>query len=176
MSLIDGLNQIARMQGRPQIDPTVIVDEGGYEPAERPTELLGHNPDPDHDTPADDPVSPLVAIGLRQSPQAVSEAVITKEPGQVVRAEFKPITHSEELFIAGGAASFKGQTVELTQRETAAIARIVLGALQARLRAELDRLGVQRVRRIKAKPALAPAAIVAPVKRKPGRPKKVPNA
>lgn len=106
------------------------------------------------------PPSPLIELGKRAMAPPPAPAVIADEMGTQI-----PVS-PEILVVVGRQAAFRGQAVELTEQDEAAIARIVLEAAQRRLRAQLDAVKIQAPRRRKKE-----VQVEAP-KRRRGRPPK----
>lgn len=147
MSIIDGLNELSRLQGRDPIDPTVI--EGGAPP------LDGYD-DP-HEEKPEEP-TPLVRLARRvpvmDQPQA--------DPPEA------------SLCLVDHQASYRNQQVELSDSEFAAIASIVLRAVRRRLDSHYKELLAKLPKRVRVSRTAAPEAPAEPVRRKRGRPRKNP--
>ena len=174
-NLLDDLNAVRARNGQDLINPFAIqgFEEGSpplppldmerieaANPASHLSAELLAEPDP---TPGPPP-SPLVMLG-----EAKEEPKEAPQPSPF-QAGVLPLD-PDLLLVMGGQASFKGQAVELSETDQAAVARIVLESAQRRLREQLDQVRKAAPRRIR---AARPADPIPPVvKRKPGRPSKV---
>lgn len=167
--LIQRLAEIREMQGKePLPDPTVI--EGGPLPPRPPRD---EDPDFEPNFPDEEvrepmpPPSPLHQLGRVPPPSpAPSPPQGFPVPDLAVAA-----------FDSGARiASYKGQEVELTEKEAVAVRTVVVRALQRYYRAKATELDGARTRRKRRKAEVASGAEggdrAAPPKRR-GRPRKV---
>ena len=157
MSLVDDLNRISDMQGKPRINPNRIDVFGPQDPPAPPPP----NEDPDWLDPELDvdmaPPSPLIP---RQAPKP-----------QTPVAETHPNLFS--LAVADRMASWKGRDVILSEEDEKNIRSIVLRAIQRALEVEMLDAGIAprkpRGRKAKASPAQNTTETPEPV---PGQPAK----
>lgn len=184
MGLVEDLNKIAAMQGKPPIDPGIIQGEGqrpAFDP-DVPADWL--DPELDMGEPAPSfaaPPSPLIPRRSpnHPTPKAPDPKSATQPPAGFDAPVFPeaPSLPTFSLCVADRLASWKTRSVTLTEPEEAAIRAIVLKAIQREVQADLA--AVEKPRRTRRKPALGTvsdgvALIPGPtVRRKPGRPRKV---
>lgn len=107
-SFIDRMNEIARMQGKDQIDPTRIE---GFSP---PHPDFTSEPEP-IDSPSLPPQMPEWPVPERPAPEPQPEPVRQPEA---------------KLIVVDGKAEFSGYSVRLSERDQAIITGVVVKALQ----------------------------------------------
>jgi hypothetical protein len=117
MSIIDQLNAVSRLQGRPPIDPTVI--EGGTPPLDGEPQDVSRETIPELPDEAFEEPSPLVNLARRMPPPDVPRETIPS------------------LVLLDRVATFKDQKVDLDDAEYGAIASIVLRAIERRVKVQL---------------------------------------
>ena len=174
-TVLDEMNEVRTRNGQDPINPFQIQGfEGGDAPpldwdriqAANPASRLPEIDDPQPPAPAPpapmtaEPVSPLVALG---------EAKDAPQPPPFRPGVLPPLDDTQ-VVVHGRQSSFRGQFVDLSDSEHAAIGRIILEAAQRRLRAQLDEVRKRAPRRLVAKKSEPSPPVVVPKKR--GRPRK----
>lgn len=173
--------------------PNIVVDQiraqRGLDPLPDPTRILGFGnpedePPPDFSNPyppLEEPMSPLIQAAQPQvfrAPELGHQTAreLLNAPPQVSAAIPAPLP---ELVVVGPIGSFRGREVRLGEKDQAAIARIILEAVQRNLAETLAEVRAQAPRRIRTRAPKVVAAVTpipnaangeAPVKKKRGRP------
>jgi len=165
MSLIDDLNKISEMQGKPPIDPTRIYGDGEtYVPPASDPDVPAEWLDPELDTvPQSSPLRPENLPKPQGSPPAAY-------PPQMAY----PAPAVAKLAVLDRDAAWKGRSVTLTEPEEAQVRAVVLRAIQREVESDLLEVVPKRRRRPAAKPVAVSEPASSPPKRKPGRPRKNP--
>lgn len=129
MDVLDNMAMVRQKRGLPAIDPTRIE---GFGPGAPPVPEIRL----DHEIPGaeayedPDPPSPLIALGKKPEPSTAS----LPEP---------------KLMVVDGNAVYAGQAAVLSGPDQAAIGRIVLEAVQRKLREQLAEVRRQAPRRVR---------------------------